>query len=178
MKATGIVRRIDELGRVVIPKELRRTLRIKEGDELEIYTKENNELVMRRFSAINNLEESAIDYAQAIYNSVGQNVLVTDTNEVLGAAGSQRNFYGGKRLSQSFIKTILERATLYCDENQVKRNITADDSLQYQSQLIMPVVAGGDVYGAVVLLSQMPQISDTDKAVVASALEFLRLKLI
>lgn len=90
MRSTGIVRRMDELGRVVIPKELRRTLRIREGEELEVLTTDDSELVLRKYSAIDELADFKADYVRSIYTTTGLTALITDNDRVLAAAGKTR----------------------------------------------------------------------------------------
>ncbi|MDY0324228.1 MAG: AbrB/MazE/SpoVT family DNA-binding domain-containing protein, partial [Candidatus Carbobacillus sp.] len=87
MKATGIVRRIDDLGRVVIPKEIRRTLRIREGDPLEIYVDEDGEVILKKYSPIGELGNFVKEYAEALYESVHQSVLIADRDQIIATAG-------------------------------------------------------------------------------------------
>lgn len=92
MKATGIVRRIDDLGRVVIPKEIRRTMRIREGDPLEIYTDREGEVILKKYSPINDLSEFAKEYADSLYETIGTPALISDRDEMIAVAGlSKRN---------------------------------------------------------------------------------------
>ena len=99
MKATGIVRRIDDLGRVVIPKEIRRTLRIKEGDPLEIFTDREGEIILKKYSPIGELSAFAKEYAEALAMTSGHSVCITDRDQVVAAAGNNRKDYAGKAIS-------------------------------------------------------------------------------
>ena len=100
MKATGIVRRIDDLGRVVIPKEIRRTLRIKEGDPLEIFTDREGEIILKKYSPIGELSAFAKEYAEALAMTSGHSVCITDRDQVVAAAGNNRKEYAGKAISR------------------------------------------------------------------------------
>ena len=99
MKATGIVRRIDDLGRVVIPKEIRRTLRIREGDPLEIFTDREGEVILKKYSPISELGDFAKEYAETLYETLGTPVLISDRDEMIAAAGLSKKDYLNRRLS-------------------------------------------------------------------------------
>ena len=102
MRATGIVRRIDELGRVVIPKEIRRTLRIREGDPLEIYTDHDGEVVLKKYSPIGEIAAIARDYTDSLYRTLGHVALISDRDAVVSASGSAKREYAEKPLLESF----------------------------------------------------------------------------
>ena len=96
MKATGIVRRIDDLGRVVVPKEIRRTLRIREGDPLEIYTDREGEIILKKYSPIGELSQFAAQYAKILSETTGYLVCVSDRDHVICACGSGKKDYEKK----------------------------------------------------------------------------------
>ena len=98
MKATGIVRRIDDLGRVVIPKEIRRTMRIREGDPLEIYTDREGEVIFKKYSPIGELGQIAAQYAETLCKTCDLSVVVTDRDEVVAASGVPKKEYLEKKL--------------------------------------------------------------------------------
>ena len=100
MKATGIVRRIDDLGRVVIPKEIRRTMRIREGDPLEIYTASDGEVIFKKYSPIASLERFSGATARSLHDLSGKLAVITDTDEVLYAFGEGKRELDGKHLSE------------------------------------------------------------------------------
>ena len=112
MKATGIVRRIDDLGRVVIPKEIRRTLRIKEGDPLEIFTDREGEIILKKYSPIGELSAVAKEYAEALAMTSGHSVCITDRDQVVAAAGNNRKEYAGKAISRQLENLIQNRDQL------------------------------------------------------------------
>jgi len=111
MKATGIVRRIDDLGRVVIPKEIRRTLRIREGDPLEIFTDREGEVILKKYSPIGELSEFANEYAEALYESVGHMAIISDRDTVVAVAGGPKKDYMDQRISSELEKFIESRET-------------------------------------------------------------------
>ena len=112
MKATGIVRRIDDLGRVVIPKEIRRTMRIREGDPLEIYTDREGEVIFKKYSPIGELMDFAAEYAETLYKTCGIPVAVCDRDCVIACAGIPKKEYIEKKLSAE-AEGIIEGRTLY-----------------------------------------------------------------
>ena len=154
MKATGIVRRIDELGRVVIPKEIRRTLRIKDGDPLEIFTN-SDELMLKKYSPIATLERFSEGTTRSLNDLSGHLALICDTDEVLYAAGDGRKEFAKKHVSRQLEEIMRERKS-YCANLAEGGDIvplTEEGELRPTAQIIVPIVAGGDCLGAVGLLS-------------------------
>ncbi len=154
MKATGIVRRIDELGRVVIPKEIRRTLRIKEGDPLEIFT-ERDELMLKKYSPIATLDKFSDATARTLNDLSGFLSVIADTDEILSAAGEGKRGLG-RHLSREMDKVLKERRSYIADRSEggtVLPVTEGEETDAYCAQLIVPIVSGGDCLGAVVLLS-------------------------
>ena len=109
MKATGIVRRIDDLGRVVVPKEIRRTLRIREGDPLEIFTDREGEIILKKYSPIGELSQFAGQYAESLAQSTGHLVCITDRDHVIAAAGNGKKEFEGKPISRQLEELIEDR---------------------------------------------------------------------
>lgn len=154
MKATGIVRRIDELGRVVIPKEIRRTLRIKEGDPLEIFT-ERDELMLKKYSPIATLDKFSEATARTLNDLSGLLTLISDTDEILSACGEGKRGLG-RHLSREMDRVLRERRSYLADRadgGTVLPITEGEEKDAYYAQLIIPIVSGGDCLGAVVLLS-------------------------
>ncbi len=152
MKATGIVRRIDDLGRVVVPKEIRRTLRIREGDPLEIFTDRKGEIIFKKYSPIGELREFAATYAESVAKTSGALVCVTDCDHVIAASGKGKRDYEGKPISRQMSDLIGERNRRFADKNEQEfLKITLDDAKEYVSQAIAPIICQGDAIGAVVL---------------------------
>ena len=110
MKATGIVRRIDDLGRIVVPKEIRRTLRIREGDPLEIFTSREGEIMLKKYSPVGELGEFARSYAQALAQTTEALVCITDREYVIAAAGTGKKEVEGEQLSEEMEEMIEKRS--------------------------------------------------------------------
>ncbi|WP_139492590.1 stage V sporulation protein T [Brevibacillus dissolubilis] len=153
MKATGIVRRIDDLGRVVIPKEIRRTLRIREGDPLEIFVDRDGEVILKKYSPIGELADFAKEYADSLYESLNHTVIITDRDTVIAVSGASKKEYMEKPIGSLVEKTLEERKTRL-EKNAGQYEITRDNSEQYSSFVIAPIVAGGDPIGGVILVNK------------------------
>lgn len=149
MKATGIVRRIDDLGRVVIPKEIRRTMRIREGDPLEIYTDREGEVIFKKYSPIGELNSFASQYAETLHKTCDLSVIITDRDAVIASAGVPKRDYNEKRLSADLEKIIDNRA--FYQYNTGERKLSAiDASGTHFISCAMPIISEGDIIGAVV----------------------------
>jgi len=106
LKATGIVRRIDDLGRVVIPKEIRRTLRIREGDPLEIYVDREGEVILKKYSPVGELGDFAKEYADSLYEAIGHIICITDRDNVVAVAGASKKEYLNRPLGPAVEKVL------------------------------------------------------------------------
>jgi len=155
MKATGIVRRIDELGRVVIPKEIRRTLRIREGDPLEIFTDREGGIILKKYSPIGELSDFSKEYAESLQMSIGHIILVSDKDNIINVSGVQKKDYMDKRVNNEMEKIMDDRKALITGEGVNKSvPIYEDDETVYSAQVIAPIIAAGDAIGAVAILSK------------------------
>ncbi len=146
MKATGIVRRIDDLGRVVIPKEIRRTMRIREGDPLEIYTDRDGEVIFKKYSPIGELSQFASQYAETLYKTCSLAVIICDRDTVIASAGVPRREYAEKKLTEEF-ESIIESRQLYADNGS--GNVAAVDGSTHYVRCAMPIITDGDITGCV-----------------------------
>ncbi len=153
MKATGIVRRIDDLGRVVIPKEIRRTLRIREGDPLEIFVDRDGEVILKKYSPIGELGDFAKEYADSLYESLNHVVLIADRDTVIAVSGASKKDYLDKPIG-SLVEKALDERKSRLEKNSGQYEICRDLNEQYSSFVIAPIVASGDPIGAVILLSK------------------------
>lgn len=155
MKATGIVRRIDELGRVVIPKEIRRTLRIKEGDPLEIFT-DRDELMLKKYSPIATMEKFSESTARTLNDLSGKLAVICDTDEVLHACGEGKKDLEGRHLSQEMDKILRERKSYVANSAEGGEILPITNAREdgITAQVIVPIVSSGDCLGAVVILSK------------------------
>lgn len=150
MKATGIVRRIDDLGRVVIPKEIRRSLRIREGDPLEIYV-EDGAVIYKRYRPLFEFPSSSVDkFARSLATLCAHSVLITDRDSVVAASGVSRREYIEKTISNELESIIDSRIQYTYDSDNIVRP-TLDANCRPVA-LVLPIIANGDVCGSVVLL--------------------------
>ncbi|WP_285891413.1 stage V sporulation protein T [Paenibacillus pasadenensis] len=151
MKATGIVRRIDDLGRVVIPKEIRRTLRIREGDPLEIFVDRDGEVILKKYSPIGELGDFAKEYAESLSESTGHITLISDRDTVIAVAGASKKDYMDKPVGSLLEQAMDSRKTaLESGEHEIVKNAPET----YSSFVAAPIIAGGDPIGTVVLMSK------------------------
>lgn len=159
MKATGIVRRIDELGRVVIPKEIRRTLRIREGDPLEIFTDREGEVILKKYSPIGELGDFAREYAESLHQAFGHIALICDKDNVIAVSGNGKRELLDKSLHEDIERIIKnrERVVRSVAKDGKLLSITTDENdtnTAYSAEVIVPIISAGDAIGAVILLSR------------------------
>lgn len=154
MKATGIVRRIDDLGRVVIPKEIRRTMRIREGDPLEIYTDREGEVIFKKYSPIGELSSFAAQYAETLYKTCGLSVIISDRDAVIALAGVSKKEYTDKRLSTA-LEAVIEERSLYVDKSGNERIPAISDGGSHFVSCAMPIISEGDIIGCVASLTEL-----------------------
>lgn len=155
MKATGIVRRIDDLGRVVIPKEIRRTMRIREGDPLEIYTDREGEVIFKKYSPIGELTEFASEYAETLFKTCAVPVAVCDKDCIIACAGISKKEFSEKKHTEE-IENIIEGRSLYTAPATPERRIfLTDDNKNYYVSCAMPIFTEGDVIGCVASIGSM-----------------------
>ena len=163
MKATGIVRRIDDLGRVVIPKEIRRTLRLREGTPLEIFTDREGEIILKKYSPMMELNAFAGQYADAMAQSTGLMVCITDRDQVIAAAGGSRKELMQKPISKQLEHVIQERTMIQAGkDDRAYTPVTAEDVEGVTAQVVAPIICEGDAIGAVILMSREPRMKFGD----------------
>ncbi len=148
MKATGIVRRIDDLGRVVIPKEIRRTMRIKDGAPLEIYTSNDGEVIFRKYSPINELSENAAQAAEVMYKLGGAPAVIFDRDHVVAVAGVARREYNERRVTPA-LEEIMESRRGFVADKDNSAPVQPIEGIDQKALAVFPIVASGDVTGAV-----------------------------
>ena len=146
MKATGIVRRIDDLGRVVVPKEIRKVLRIREGDPLEIYTGTAGEVILKKYSPINELGHIAEGFAETASSVLGLPVLVSDTDHFVAVSGTRKKDYMDKKIDDD-LDQIIQNKSRYKDDGRI----------------VIPILTNGDPIGSVTILPDKDHgINDTE----------------
>ena len=175
MKATGIVRRIDELGRIVIPKEIRRTMRMRDGDPLEIYIDRGGSVILKKYSPIAELGSFAGEYAEALAHVTGHRVCVTDTDQVIAAAGGPRKEILGKDISASLEDIISLRKSVINDSADGSYIPVTDSDSGESAQVISPIICEGDAIGAVILAGRNKDtvMGDAEQILARCAAEFL-----
>lgn len=176
MKATGIVRRIDDLGRVVVPKEIRRTLRIREGEPMEIFTGREGEIVLKKYSPIGELGNIAKEYAQVISQVCGLLVCISDHDQIIAASGPDQKEYVGKPISKELEQTLTQRKNILAqpDEKEYIQVVPMND-MSVGGEVIFPIISAGDVIGAVIIFAKKAteKIGEVEKKLAAVAAGFL-----
>lgn len=174
MKATGIVRRIDDLGRVVIPKEIRRTMRIREGDPLEIFTNNDGEVIFKKYSPLGELGEFAGIYAEVLGKVLATPVLICDRDHVIAAAGLPKKEVLERRAAPA-LEDIMESRQSYTLENPQSSPLYVVEGYDHPAAAVYPILAAGDVCGAVILSAgedrRVP--TEADRKLIAAAAMFL-----
>lgn len=175
MKATGIVRRIDDLGRVVVPKEIRRTLKIREGDPMEIFTEKDGEIILRKYSPIGEMSEHAKQYADTLAHTSGHIVIITDKNSIVAVSGAGKKDAIGKAITKE-LYGIIENRNVYITGKGDKRPVKIWDGMDTLSgQVIAPIISEGDIMGAVIIIGKDENgiMGDVEHKLAASAASFL-----
>ena len=173
MKATGIVRRIDDLGRVVIPKEIRRTMRIREGDPLEIYTDRDGEVIFKKYSPIGEMSAFATQYTETLNKICSMSVVITDRDSVIASAGVPKKEYTDRKLTSDF-EGIMNQRGLYSSKNGDPVFIVEGASANVK--YAMPIVTEGDVVGCIACLSSgsdTPSDEGAEAKLIQTAASFL-----
>ena len=176
MKATGIVRRIDDLGRVVIPKEIRRTLRLREGTPLEIFTDREGEIILKKYSPMVELTAFATQYAEAMAQSTGLMVCITDRDQIIAVSGGPKKDLLQKNISKQLENAINERETIIASrEEKAFVPVTEEEMGGITYEAVTPIICEGDAIGSVSLLSREPKgkMGDMEIKLVMTAAGFL-----
>lgn len=174
MRATGIVRRIDDLGRVVIPKEIRKTLRIREGDPLEIFTAKDGEVILKKYSPIGELNEFSQEYTETLGETLGLGVIVTDLDSIIAVSKLPKKEYKEKSISDELEKLIENRETKTSKDTKLIP-LHKDDSMDYKKQIIIPIISSsGDCIGSISLVSkESDDMSEAEEKILKIAANFL-----
>ena len=178
MKATGVVRRIDDLGRVVIPKEIRKTLRIKEGDPLEIFTDKEGEVILKKYSPIGELTEFATGYAETLAKTTGHIACITDKDTIIAVSGGSKKEFLEKDISPE-LEQLMEDKEIYTskENSDIAMPIMKEQNEERKnnSQIVYPIISNGDTIGTVILMSKEAnqKMNDVEKKVAQSAATFL-----
>lgn len=173
MKATGIVRRIDDLGRVVIPKEIRRTMRIREGDPLEIYTSNDGEVIFKKYSPIGEISENAAQVADIMHRLSGCPVAVFDRDHVISISGAAKKEWNARRVSPE-LEELMENRRQYFSDGKEAAFIPAE-GVDKGAVACLPIISAGDVTGAVAFLENGTgaQLNESQRTLIQAASQFL-----
>ena len=162
MKATGVVRRIDDLGRIVIPKEIRRNLRIREGDSLEIYTDGNEAIILKKYSHIESINSFIAQYAEAVFASSKKEIIVTDNERIIAVAGNFRKDIVGKKIDIRLDDKIQKRNMQIFERGE---SLEVTDNLIINAPAVLkPIAVYGDLIGAVIVIGENT-ISELEKSI-------------
>ncbi len=171
MKATGMVRRIDDLGRVVIPKEIRRTMRIREGDPLEIFTGSDGELIFKKYSPLGETAHFSAKYVESLSKAAGIPSAVCDRDTVIAAAGTGTKELVEKPVS-SQVSLLLEKRQSYVSDGA--SSVTLTESGDGRIAYLSPIISSGDVVGGIMMLEREPRpVSDAEKKMINAGAMFL-----
>lgn len=171
MRTTGVIRRIDELGRVVIPKEIRRTMRLRVGEQMEIFVGDDG-LVLKKFSGIGNIAELAEEYADALHEVSGCSVLFVDTEKVVSVSGDNKAMYEGKTFSRAVERLLQERSVRTLGVTETVSIIGEEN--RSRTQVFSPIICGGDMMGGIILLSENNSIPESGYKLTEVATKFFR----
>lgn len=174
MKATGIVRRIDDLGRVVIPKEIRRTMRIREGDPLEIYTDKDGEVIFKKYSLMGGLSDFAAQMCETLNKTTGHVTVITDRDTCIAVSGAPKRDLVDKRLGER-LEGVLEGRKIYQYQSGDSPMTISDDVGKFFVSCAAPILAEGDVLGCVLFAAEEGELSadETDYKLLQTTSGFL-----
>lgn len=178
MKATGIVRRIDDLGRVVIPKEIRRTMRIREGEPLEIFVDREGEVILKKYSPIGELSEFAQEYADALAEETENGVFVLDRDAIIAVAGVNKKVFLEKSISAEAEKVMEDRRAKIINGQGTEAfcHGAGDlDDYNFSSSILAPIIVEGDPIGVVVMSSKVDgkEVGELEMKLATTAASFL-----
>ena len=175
-KATGIVRRIDELGRVVIPKEIRKVLKIREGESLEIYTANDGELILKKYSSMPQNLGLIEDIIKSVNDTLGHTVIVCDTQNIIAVSGKNKKEYETSDLVDSFYEFLQKRKSIMKNNDEKSGFIQIiDNATEFYSQAINPILCDGEISGALIMLSYVENVkfSTLEQKVMEITAEFI-----
>lgn len=174
MKATGIVRRIDELGRIVIPKEIRRNYKVREGDQLEIFTDRNGEIILKKYSPLGEIGNIARHYVLSLADVIDCGMLITDRDQVSAQVGVAKGAYEGKSISRQLLHAQEERETVVPGDNRYIPVLDEEEATGKSQQLLLHVICEGDVVGSIIMFPKDEQgkLSDVDVKIAHAACHF------
>lgn len=171
MKATGVVRRIDELGRIVIPKEIRKTMRIREGENIEIFIDANENIVLKKYSIMKKLGDFAQSFTDSIHSFLKHNIIITDSDSIIAISGDLKKEYQNGYISEDLINSIKRRENIL--EKHSKNLRLTNDKVIDCTYVINSIICNGDAVGLVLIVSTEDKITELDEKIAQIAAQFL-----
>lgn len=160
MKATGVVRRIDDLGRIVVPKELRRTMRIKEGESLEIFIEGTDRIVLKKYSPVQNANDFVTEFVDSIYSSNHKDIVITDNEKIIAVAGNYRKDIVGRKITLRLEDKMKKRNTQIIETTEKIEICENIDMIK--PAVVKPINVYGDIIGCIIVSSE--KIGDVEKS--------------
>ena len=171
MKATGVVRRIDELGRIVIPKEIRKNLRIRDGESIEIFTDNLNQIILKKYSLSEDYNLIIRSYIDSIYSILKKDIFVTDRDKFIAVTGESKKKYEGKEISNHLLEIISSRSNPKSENNE---NIEFINGINEEcSYIVNSIMSNGECIGLMIISSKDNPIDSIDEKVIQVASQFL-----
>ena len=170
MKATGIIRRIDDLGRIVIPKEIRKNLRIKEGDNLEIFV-DNEDVILKKYSIMNKINDLALELTEAVYAFIKYNIFITDTDQVVAASGPLKKTYLNESISDFLVESIKRRDKMlqnHFKELSIINNVTINCSY-----VMSTILVNGEAMGMILIVSEEEKLGENEMQIASIVSSFM-----
>lgn len=171
MKSTGVIRRIDDLGRIVIPKEIRKSLRIHDGENLEIFIENENCIVLQKFSPMNKITDFAQSFTDSINVFIKKNVVITDTDNIIAFSGDRKKQFIDKPISKQLDEFIQRRESIL-EKHQKELSLIEGEDIEC-TYVIKTIVANGDALGLVIIFSEEDKTMEIDERIVQIASQFL-----
>lgn len=175
MKATGVIRRIDDLGRIVIPKEIRKNLKIREGDPIEIYVEQSGEIVLKRYAPFGDKIDELFSIAEAINKNTGFSVYITDTKKIIAISSKNRSTNLDRMLSVDLLQILDERRIWINKKDKGVKIIEGEHHDNYIIQVVSPIICEGDILGSIILFSEnsVKNVTEVDLKILQTATDFL-----
>jgi len=170
MKATGIIRRIDDLGRIVIPKEIRKNLRIKEGENLEIFV-QNEEIILRKYSMMNKISDLALELTDAIYTFMKHSIFITDTDQIVAGSGPLKKKYLNKPISE-FISNSIKRRDKILENHFKELNFIEDETITC-SYVMSTILVNGEATGMILIISEDEKLGESEMQMASIVSSFM-----
>lgn len=171
MKATGVVRRIDELGRIVIPKEIRKNLRIHEGENVEIYIDDKENIVLKKYSVMKKLGDFAQSFTDSIYSFLKHTIIITDTDHIIAISGELKKEYLNSNISDNLLSSIQRRENIL-EKHEKNLKIKDDNGIQC-TYTMNSIICHGDAVGLVIILSTEQKITEIEEKIAQIVAQFL-----